>query len=144
MKYPSRCRPVRATPLSAGYDFVSPDRYDLVPGEWTTIDTKVAFEDTDIVRGSDLEPVSRWVMLLFPRSGLSRVGFRLRNTVGVIDMDYRDTIKAVVTVDRPYTIAPGQRILQGVIVPFCVFDRETGPVSEKRTGGFGSTGGCDL
>lgn len=82
----------------------------------------------------------RWFMMLVPRSGLSnKVGFRIRNTVGIVDMDFRDTIKAMVTVDEPYTLAIGERFLQGIILPYGVFVGEITP-TESRTGGHGSTG----
>lgn len=143
--------PKRATIGSAGYDFICPAEYDLKPGEWTFIDTGVRLCDEGIRRvdysigdpvGTTMMPVGvgHWFMMLVPRSGLSnKVGFRIRNTVGIIDMDYRDTIKVMVTVDEPYTLAEGERFLQGIILPFGVFLNETKPLV-SRTGGHGSTG----
>ena len=127
--------PRRMTKGSAGYDFFSPNEYDLEPGKWTTIDTEVSLTNDDRCLN-----FGSWVMLIFPRSGLSnRYGLRIRNTVGVVDMDYRDTIKCTVTVDEPYTIKVGERFIQGVIVPFGTFDDEIKPIKD-RIGGFGSTG----
>lgn len=143
--------PRRSTIGSAGYDFFSPDTYELKPGEWTMIDTGVRLSDEGVRRvdysvgdaiGTTLTPigVGHWFMMLAPRSGLSnKVGFRIRNTVGIIDMDYRDTIKVMVTVDEPYTLAEGEKFVQGIIIPFGVFRGEIEP-SETRTGGHGSTG----
>lgn len=147
--------PRRSTFGSAGYDFFAPDTYELKPGEWTMIDTGVSLDDYDEVLRFDVESevyeddvvidevdyeVGRWFMMLAPRSGLSnKVGFRIRNTVGIIDMDYRDTIKVMVTVDEPYTLAEGEKFVQGIIIPFGVFRGEIEP-SETRTGGHGSTG----
>jgi dUTPase len=78
--------------------------------------------------------------MLVPRSGLSnKCGFRIRNTVGIVDMDYRDTIKAMVTVDEPYTLAKDERFLQGILLPYGTFWGEIMP-TEARNGGHGSTG----
>lgn len=147
--------PRRSTRKSAGYDFFSPREFELRPGEWTMIDTGVSLDDYDEVLRSDVEStvykddvevdevdyeVGRWFMMLVPRSGLSnKVGLRIRNTIGIIDMDYRDTIKAMVTVDEPYTLALGERFMQGIIMPFGVFRCEIEP-TENRSGGHGSTG----
>lgn len=144
-------KPRRATTGSAGYDFFSPDTYVLTPGKWTTIDTGVRLTDYDVAQVSEIVRINEyagkgkryvgdWFMLIVPRSGLSnKVGFRIRNTVGIIDMDYRDTIKATVTVDEPYTLQKNERFLQGIIIPFGTFSDEIEP-TEIRKGGHGSTG----
>lgn len=127
--------PRRSTFGSAGYDFCSPDTYELTPNEWTMIDTGVSLDESKF--GTDLE---RWFMLLVPRSGLSnKYGLRIRNTVGIIDMDYKDTIKAMITVDEAYTLQKGERFLQGIVVPFGTFIDEISPTG-SRNGGHGSTG----
>lgn len=124
----------RATLGSAGYDFTCPETVELKPGQWTDIDTGVRFD------GSEEVFLDRWFMMIVPRSGLSnRYGFRIRNTVGIIDSDYRDTIKVLVTVDESYTLQKGERFIQGIVLPFRVFDDEIKP-TEERKGGFGSTG----
>lgn len=126
--------PRRATIGSAGYDFFSPDEYDLKPGEWTTIDTKVRFD------GEEDVPYLKWFMMIVPRSGLSfKYGLRIINTVAIIDMDYRDTIKLKITVEAPYRLAKGERFAQGIILPFGIFRDEIKPET-TRNGGFGSTG----
>lgn len=147
--------PRRSTTLSCGYDFFSPDTYELTPGEWTMIDTGVRFDGTEYphithtgrplpddgcAHTMSISYPALWFMMLAPRSGLSaKYGFRLRNTVGIIDMDYRDTIKAMVTVDVPYTLSKDEKFMQGIVLPFGVFNHEIKP-TEKRTGGHGSTG----
>ena len=147
--------PRRGTTMSCGYDFFAPETIDLKPGEWTMIDTGVSFDGTEdphmirmgrpIPRDGGAHTMSiayptRWFMMLAPRSGLStKYGFRLRNTIGIIDMDYRDTIKAMVTVDEPYTLQKDEKFMQGIVMPFATFDSEIEP-TENRTGGFGSSG----
>lgn len=134
MKYKTY-EPRRATKGSAGYDFYAPDNYLLKPMIWTTIDTEVAFTDDDFCTD-----FGKWFMAIFPRSGLStNFGLRIRNTVPIIDMDYRDTIKLTVTIDVPYELEAGERFAQGIILPYGVFVHEIKP-TETRNGGFGSTG----
>ncbi len=127
--------PRRATTGSAGYDFVSPVRVLLAPGEAAVIPTGIRAE---------MSP--GWVLLLFPRSGLGfRHGIRLSNTVGVIDSDYAFAeneghilVKLQNPSDHPVEIACGERFCQGVFLPFGIAEEEES--FEARRGGFGSTG----
>lgn len=126
--------PRRSTLNSCGYDFFSPDTYELKPGEWTMIDTGVYFDGREVC-GS-----TRWYMEIVPKSGLgTKYGFKLRLTVGIIDSDYRDTIKAMVSVDEPYTLQKDEKFIQGIIKPYLTFADEI-PPTEERKGGHGSTG----
>ena len=89
------------------------------------------------------------VGLLIPRSSWGVKGFKLANTVGVIDSDYRGEIKLI---RDPHptkgwlTITEGDKVAQLVVVP-CITNAY--PVSsladlsstERGDGGFGSTGG---
>lgn len=135
--------PCRQTYGSCGYDFYAPEEIHLTPGEWTTINTKVCQEDSDVYMmyyKYKWSTPSNYFMMLVPRSGLAtKYGFRLRNTVGIIDKDYRDPILATVTVDKPLTIAKGERFMQGIVMPFLVRCDESKPV-KAREGGYGSTG----
>lgn len=131
--------PRRMTTHSSGYDFYAGDTYELNPGEWTTILTGVAFDGMEKPR-IDGSPMGQWFMLLAPRSGLGvKYGFRIKNTLGIIDQDYRNQIMATVTVDVPYILVEGERFMQGIILPYGVFDNEIEP-TDKRSGGHGSTG----
>ena len=137
--------PMRATRNSAGYDFYAPHDIKLLPGEWTTVDTGVRFDGTEEVHcpmggPENTEHAYQWAMLVIPRSSYGfKYGLRLRNSVGLIDMDYRHTIKASLTVDEPLNIKKGDRFLQGIIIPFGIFEEEETPASERK-GGIGSTG----
>lgn len=84
-----------------------------------------------------------WVGLVVPRSSLGLKGFRLRNTVGVIDSDYRGEIKLAF---EGYTPELDDRVAQLVLVPHWVGavermasidDLDT---TDRGEGGFGSTG----
>ena len=147
--------PRRATFRSAGYDLFVDEPITLYPGVFKTLDTHVVIEDKDRVDGvrvTDSIPGTNfrhlvgetvqndWVVLVFPRSSYGfKYGMRFSNTVGIIDMDYRDTIKLAVTVDKEVSLKVGDRIAQMVVVPYCVFDNEITPTI-KRSGGIGSTG----
>lgn len=135
--------PRRATLGSAGYDFFSPGTYELRPGEWTMIDTGVSLEGNEYVYTKFdtcmLHDFEKWFMMLVPKSGLStKYGFQVRS-IGIIDMDYRDTIKAMVSVDAPYVLQKDEKFMQGILLPFGVFVGEIKP-TEARNGGHGSTG----
>ena len=86
------------------------------------------------------------VALLFARSGLAaKGGVCLANGVGVIDSDYRGEVGVALlnTGIEPYTILPGDRIAQLMVVPVVrpaldVMDEL--PETERGAGGFGSTG----
>jgi dUTP pyrophosphatase len=83
---------------------------------------------------------------VFGRSGLGiKHGLTPSNAVGVIDSDYRGEIMVGLSnhSDADYTIQPGERIAQLVIVPvFTPEIEEADELSEteRSGGGFGSTG----
>ena len=91
-------------------------------------------------------PGPQWVAFIFARSGLGiKSGITLPNCVGVIDSDYRGEIIVALTnlSDTDYTIQPGDRVAQLVIMPVTqarVSVVEELDETERGTGGFGSTG----
>lgn len=128
--------PRRATAGSAGYDFLAPESFTLVPHETILIPTgiRVMIEDG-------------WVLQLYPRSGLGfRHRLQLDNTVGVIDSDYFEAkneghILIKMTSDdrkgKTLSVSAGDGFAQGIFLPYgiTVDDDADG----ERTGGFGST-----
>ena len=98
------------------------------------------------VRNVEIEN-GRWLMCI-PRSGVGfKYRIRLDNTVGNIDADYymnennegEICLKLTNCGTKDYEVKYNDRILQAVFVPFGItYDDE--PISEIRTGGFGSTG----
>ena len=91
-------------------------------------------------------PSGAYVALVFARSGLGiKKGVCLSNGVGVIDSDYRGEI-AVGLVNlsaEDYTVQPGDRIAQLVILPFLAAefsDADALDETDRGAGGFGSTG----
>ena len=84
--------------------------------------------------------------VLLPRSGLGhKHGVVLGNLVGLIDSDYQGQLM-VSCWNRgrsPYTVAPGERIAQMVVVPVVQVDLEIVDdfvESRRGAGGFGSSG----
>ena len=147
--------PKRARLGDAGYDICSPEEYDIKPGEWTVIDTGLQLDGTEypyfchqgrpIPNDGGLHTVqvtypTTWFIAIFPRSGLSfKYGMRIINTIPVVDMGYRDSIKLKITSEIPFHISQGERIAQMVFLPYCIMSGEMTPTG-KREGGFGSTG----
>lgn len=125
--------PQRATKASAGYDFFTPFELDL-DDEYLIIPTGVRWVCDN----------PNYVLLLLPRSGLGfKYGVHLRNTSGVIDVDYANVanyghIIAKIAAEDACTIEAGKGFMQGIIVPFAAIDDEA-QITRERTGGFGST-----
>ena len=130
--------PKRATEGSAGLDLCAciDAPLTLNSGDTALIPTGLAIE----------LPSSQYGAFVFARSGLSiKHGIGLLNAVGVIDSDYRGEIKVGVInqIKEPYTIEPGERIAQLVIMPVATLPAEEAQTlgeSERGAGGFGSTG----
>ena len=130
--------PARSTPGSAGMDLAA-----CMDGPVTIAPRALARIPTGIAIAL---PSPDYVALVFARSGLGvKHGISLSNGVGVIDSDYRGEIQVGLTnlSDTPYTIQPGDRIAQLVVVPVALPElvwtqdlEDTG----RGAGGFGSTG----
>lgn len=109
---------------------------EISPGETQLIPTGMAIH---------IEEAGLAAMLL-PRSGLGhKHGIVLGNLVGLIDSDYQGQvfISCWNRGSESFTVQPGERIAQMVIVPvvhadFEVVEEFTG--TERGAGGFGHTG----
>ncbi len=136
--HPDAVLPQRATDFSAGYDLCAciPQPLTIAPGSRAVIPTGIAME----ISQPDIAG------FVFGRSGLGiKHGLVPSNAVGVIDADYRGEVMVGLTnhSDTSYTIQPGERIAQLVLMP--IF---TPPVVESQSlshtvrgqGGLGSTG----
>jgi dUTP pyrophosphatase len=87
------------------------------------------------------------VAIVASRSGLSlKHGVRVAQGIGVIDADYHGEIAVILANDSntPYEIQPGERIAQLMFQPVIQvgldYVEEFSTVTERGTGGFGSTG----
>lgn len=128
--------PTRGSKVSAGYDFYSPVDIILKPNEKTCVwsDIKAYMQEGE-------------VLLLFVRSSIGiKKGLALSNGTGVIDADYYSNssndgnigIALYNYSDKIVEIKKGERICQGVFVPF--LEADNGNTDKKRVGGIGSTG----
>ncbi len=130
--------PKRATGGSAGLDLCAciDKPITLNGGETALIPTGLAIE----------LPSAEYGAFVFARSGLAiKHGIGLLNSVGVIDSDYRGEIKVGVInqISEPYTIEPGERVAQMVVMPVSMMPVEevdTLGETDRGAGGFGSTG----
>lgn len=130
--------PQRATSGSAGLDLcaATDSPVTLKCGETAIIPTGIAIA----------LPSENYGAFVFARSGLAvKHGIGLLNSVGVIDSDYRGEIMVGVInqIEEEYTIQPGERIAQLVVMPVSVMPAvEVGDLDEtdRGSGGFGSTG----
>jgi dUTP pyrophosphatase len=84
--------------------------------------------------------------VLLPRSGLGhKHGVVLGNLVGLIDSDYQGQLMVSCwnRGQSPYTVAPGERIAQMVVVPVVQVELKVVDdfvESRRGAGGFGSSG----
>lgn len=128
--------PTRGSKISAGYDFYLP--YDLIlqPGEKTCVwsDVKAYMQEGE-------------VLMLHVRSSIGiKKGLMLSNITGVIDADYYNNpnndgnigIALYNYSNETVELKHGERICQGVFIPFLVADN--GNTDKERVGGIGSTG----
>lgn len=130
--------PEYATDGSAGMDLCAAidSALQINPGETLRVPTGIAIALPDPL----------YVALICARSGLSiRHGISLANGVGVIDSDYRGEIQVGLfnQSQTPYTIEPGERIAQMLIMPVCKPKLEVCAELDdtaRGSGGFGSTG----
>ena len=121
---------------AAGFDLASNADLVVQPGEVTLVPT-----------GLVIEVPEGHLLGVFARSSTPlKRGLMVANGVGVVDSDYRgpnDEIKIQVLnfTTAPVAITRGDRLAQGVILPFIrpEWTEGTGPGGPTR-GGFGSTG----
>ena len=112
------------------------DAVTIQPGQRVMIPTGLAIALPD----------ASYVALIFARSGLGvKHGIVPANCVGVIDSDYRGELIVPLRNfgDKPYTVQPGERIAQLVLLPvFLLPVEEVEELSQTQRGegGFGSTG----
>lgn len=126
--------PCRATVGSAGYDIFAPFAFTIEPQQSITIPTGIRI----------LMP-TRWVLLIYPRSGLGfRYRLRLNNTVGVIDSDYSNSdnqghifIRVTNEGTTIIQIDKGEAFAQAMLTSYYL--TEDDDVATLRNGGLGST-----
>ncbi len=130
--------PAYGTPGSAGIDLRACIEHNMIiaPGQCELIPSGIAMHIGD----------PHYAAMILPRSGLGhKHGIVLGNLVGLIDSDYQGQIFVSLwnRGHTPFTLLPLERMAQLVIVPvmqmeFNIVDEF--PLSQRGTGGFGSTG----
>jgi dUTP pyrophosphatase len=95
------------------------------------------------------------VGFLVPRSSVTETGLIMKNSIGIIDSGYRGEIRAryttslMIGVDgvpdtqKKYMYDIGDRVAQLIIVPIPTIELEEAEelsITERNTGGYGSTG----
>lgn len=133
--HPAARVPLHGSAGAAGYDMYAVSKEELPDG-------LVAFD-----LGLALEIPAGWVGLLFPRSSVYRTGLDMAFCVGVVDSDYRGSVKAIFRRDGLEPEAPeyavGERVCQLVLVQHAdlVFRQVAAlPSTAREQGGYGSTG----
>lgn len=129
--------PTRNDDGSAGYDFYTPYRLVIPPKGIVKFKTNIK-----------CKLPNRDVLLLFVRSSIGiKKNLMLCNGTGVIDSTYYNNpdnegniIGALYNYgDEEQIIEAGDRVMQGVIMPFEVVEDDQ-PLNKERVGGIGSSG----
>ncbi len=120
------------------------------------MDLRACIDETLVVAAGAVELIATGLSLyiadpalagmILPRSGLGhKHGIVLGNLVGLIDADYQGQlfVSCWNRSEKAYSIEPGERIAQLVIVPVVQVDFEVVDdfkISDRADGGFGSSG----
>lgn len=160
--------PSRATQRAAGYDFQAAEDFTL-PSIWRLPFLKVLWQirHNELVTPTDDEQATKILKPLLVPTGIKaymgeneylmianrssnplKRGLILPNGVGIIDADYVDNPKNEGEIFiqmlnwglKDITIKKGERIGQGIFMPFLVTDNDQQQVKQTRQGGFGSSG----
>ena len=129
--------PFYATKGSAGMDVYSNEELELGPLSTTIVKTGLFVK---IPEGYEIQ--------VRPRSGLSaKSSLRIANSPGTIDSDYLGEIGIIIdntSQTFSYTVKKGERIAQLVLKKVEQIEweevEEFSEITERNTGGFGSTG----
>ena len=119
--------PQAQTKLSAGYDVRSSESIHLMEGKTYLIGTNVKIAKCN----------PKYFLELHPRSSIrKKLGVE---GVGIIDSDYRQEIKMIITPNKDYNLTKGERIAQ--LIPKLCLDVTNAEIKKvTRNGGFGSSG----
>jgi dUTP pyrophosphatase len=134
--HPDARPPIRAYAGDAGFDLVSVEGAELLPGTRASLGCGIAIELPAGTCG-----------LVLPRSGLARDhGVTVVNAPGLVDSGYRGELRVtLINTDRDeaFLVEPGMRIAQLVIVALpqiAVVVRDELAASARGEQGFGSSG----
>jgi dUTP diphosphatase len=128
--------PVYQTGGAAGFDLASSADLIVHPGQVTLVPTGLVVE----------VPEGHFLGIFARSSTPLKRGLIVANGVGIVDSDYcgpGDEIQIEVLnfTESPVAIQKGDRIAQGVVIPYARVElREQGRPSRPTRGGFGVTG----
>lgn len=131
--------PARSTKHAAGYDFYNFEEVSIAPGEIKYVRTGV----------KSSFPEEMALLLLNRSSNPKKKGLELANGVGLVDADYYNNPDNEGEIafafrnitDAPVTISIGEKLGQGMFVPFFIAsDDNAENKAMDRIGGFGSSG----
>ena len=129
--------PTRATEGSAGYDLSAVKEVTISPKKIVLVPTGI----------KAMMPKNE-ALFIFPRSSLGlKRGLMMSNSVGVVDSDYYGNpdneghimVPLMNLTDQDVTIKHGERIAQGIFMPYLKTSDDEAK-QQTRTGGFGSSG----
>lgn len=134
--YESYNTPKRSTKESAGYDFEAIMPFVLAPGETIKIPLGIKVN-------MNLNEV---LMIVVRSSQGFKWNVRMCNQVGIIDKDYYNNINNEGHIwlrlenhgDNDYVISKGDKVCQGIFIPFLTVDNEE-EIERVRLDGLGST-----
>lgn len=118
---------------NSGFDLAAP----------TSVQGVETFKMDFKVKGAMYENDSPLAYYLYARSSICKTGFRLANSVGIIDSGYRGNIMAYFDVIKNDNVEVYQRLVQICapdLKPFKIELVHSLDETERGEGGFGSTG----
>ena len=121
---------------AVAFDITICENATIAPG-------KAAFLPTGLI----IQVPEGQVLVLAPRSStFKKKGLRLGNTLGIIDQDFCGPEDELLIHlwnpgTEPVSVAAGERIVQGLFLPFTHIEWDEGEPLGKTRGGWGSTGG---
>lgn len=121
---------------AAGFDLAASTEMTVAPGQVALVPTGLIIE----------APAGHFLGIFARSSTPLKRGLMVANGVGIVDADYcgpADEIKIEVLnfTTQPVLIQPGDRLAQGVVLPYVRADWEEGAAIVRETrGGFGVTG----
>ncbi|MHB8831534.1 MAG: dUTP diphosphatase [Patescibacteria group bacterium] len=127
--------PAYQTPGAAGFDLASAEDVVILPGQSFLVPTSLV-----------IATPPGHVLILTARSSLfKKKGLLLANGVGTIDSDYCGPndqlyLSCYNPSQSPVSVAKGERLAQGIFLPFVRADFIEGQADGPDRGGFGSTG----
>ena len=119
----------------SGYDLYCPETLSLPPTSTTLVDLMIRCQ----LKSSTIHGY-----YLLPRSSIYKTPLRLANSVGLIDYNYRGTLKVALDnrSSEPFEIKRGDRLFQLAMPSLAPFKVVLGSVNlgtDRGSGGFGST-----